>query len=158
MMITLAKQAMEKATNEMMKEAGKKAGKYVTRVAVIGGAAITGNYVAHKTKEKGIELTKNIEKSIKNGSQEIADIIQGNKDIEPIKAGVKIVKGVGKAAAVTVVAGAGAVAAAKITGYVRDTGKDLSEELAADYRKVKYFVEEDIDTDIDAAYDEIEYL
>lgn len=155
-MIKLARQAMSKATDEMMKEAGKKAGQYAVRVAAIGGAAIAGNYVAHKTKEKGIELTKNIEKSIKEGSQEIADVIQGNKKAEPVKACMKIAKGAGKAAAVVAAVGIGTVAGAKLAGYVRDKGKDITEDMAADYRRVKYFVEEDIEIDINE--DEIEYL
>lgn len=155
-MIKIAKQAINKATDEMMKEAGKKAGQYVARAAVIGGAAIAGNYVAHKTKEKGIELTKNIEKSIKKSSQDIADVIQGNKKPEPIKACAKIAKGAGKAAAVVITVGVGAVAGAKIAGYVRDEGKDIIEDISADCRRIKYFAEEEIEISIDE--DEIEYL
>ena len=91
-MIKLAKQAVSKASNEMIKEAGKQAGKYAARVVVLGGAAIGANYVAHKTKEKGIELTKKVERAIKDGAQNTADVIQGNKKSEPVKTGVRVVK------------------------------------------------------------------
>lgn len=155
-MIKLARQAVTKASDEMLKEAGKKAGKYAARVAAIGGAAIAGNYIAHKTKEKGIQLTKDIEEVIKDGSQEIADVIQGNKKAEPIKACGKIVKGTAKGAAVVIGVGLGTVLGAKVVGYVRDSGKDVIEDVAADYRRIKYFVEEDIEIGIDE--DEIEYL
>ena len=154
-MIKLAKQAVSKASNEMIKEAGKQAGKYAARVVVLGGAAIGANYVAHKTKEKGIELTKKVERAIKDGAQNTADVIQGNKKSEPVKTGVRVVKRVAKTVGTAALVGAGTIAAAKITGYVRDSGKNIAEELTADYRKIKYFVEEE---DVEIYEDEIEYL
>lgn len=155
-MIGIVKQAIDKATDEMIKESSKKAGQYAVRVVVLGAAAIGGNYVVHKTKEKGIELTKNIEKGIKESSQEMADVINQKKKPEPIKAGKKIVVGAGKAVGVAAIAGLGAIGGAMLTGYVREKGKDLTEEVMADYRKMKYFVEEE--TAINTIDDEIEYL
>lgn len=153
-MIKLAKEAINKASDEMLKEAGKKAGKYAGRVVAIGGFAIAGNYIGHKAKEKGIELTKNIEKGIKDGAQNIADVVQGNKKPELIKVVKNGAEGAAKAVGVAFIAGAGAVLAAKATGYVRDAGKDLGEDMAADYRKIKYFVEEET---VEILEDEIEY-
>lgn len=155
-MIGIVKQAIDKATDEMIKESSKKAGQYAVRVVALGAAAIGGNYVVHKTKEKGIELTKNIEKGIKESSQEMADVINQKKKPEPIKAGKKIVVGAGKAVGVAAIAGLGAIGGAMLTGYVREKGKDLTEEVMADYRKMKYFVEEE--TAINTIDDEIEYL
>lgn len=155
-MIGLVKQAVNKATDEMLKESAKKAGGYAARVVVLGAAAISGNYVVHKTKEKGIELTKNIEKGIKDSSQDVADVINKNKKAEPLKVGKKVVIGASKAVGVAAVAGLGAIGGAMLTGYVRDKGRDLTEEVMADYRKIKYFVEEE--TIIDAIDDEIEYV
>lgn len=155
-MIKVVKEAVNKATNEMLIESGKKAGKYAGRIVVLGAAAIGGNYVVHKTKEKGIQLTRDIEKGIKDGSQDVADIINQNKKPEPIKTGKKIVLGAGKAVGVAAIAGIGAIGGAMITGYVREKGKDLTEEIMADYRKMKYFVEEE--SAINVMDDEIEYL
>ena len=154
-MIKLAKQAMGKASNEMIKEAGKQAGKYAARVVVLGGAAIGVNYLTHKTKEKGIELTKKFEKAVKDGAQSTADVIQGNKKSEPVKTGVKIVKGAVKTVGTAALVGAGTIVTAKVAGYVRDSGKNIAEELTADYRKVKYFGEEEA---IEIYEDDIEYL